>query len=55
MCTCLLLNSMYYRLSPDRLINPHRNLLGLGNYDVNVLMTALQQRNLSVIWFDKRK
>jgi josephin len=25
--------------------NPHKSLLGTGNYDVNVLMTALQQVN----------
>ena len=28
---------------------------GLGNYDVNVLMVALQQRGFEVEWFDRRK
>lgn len=27
----------------------------LGNYDVNVLIVALQRHNLEVVWFDKRK
>ena len=35
--------------------NPHRSLLGLGDYDVNVLMYALQQKGLAAIWFDRRK
>lgn len=38
-----------------RVGNPHRSLLGLGNYDVNVLIYALQQKGLTAIWFDKRK
>ena len=36
-------------------VNPHRNSLGFGNYDVNVLMCALQQKKLTAIWFDRRK
>lgn len=36
-------------------MNPHRSPLGLGNYDVNVMIAALQLRNLQVVWFDKRK
>ncbi|GFO41837.1 josephin-like protein [Plakobranchus ocellatus] len=43
------------RLSPGTLINPHRSMLGLGNYDVNVLMAALQEKGYETIWFDKRK
>ncbi|XP_036331665.1 josephin-like protein isoform X1 [Rhagoletis pomonella] len=42
-------------LSPNVWINPHRSPLGLGNYDINVIMTALQIRNCEAIWFDKRK
>lgn len=42
-------------LSPSEWINPHRSVLGLGNYDVNVVMTALQRRGLEAVWFDKRK
>jgi josephin len=42
-------------LSPDNYINPHRSVLGLGNYDVNVLMAALQSKQMNLEWFDKRK
>ncbi|XP_018789525.1 PREDICTED: josephin-like protein [Bactrocera latifrons] len=42
-------------LSPNVWINPHRSPLGLGNYDINVIMTALQLRNCEAVWFDKRK
>lgn len=34
-------------------INPH--ILGLGNYDVNVLMLALESQSMTAVWFDKRK
>lgn len=44
-----------YRLSPDNIVNPHKSVLGLGNYDVNVLMFALQQKGYEAVWFDKRK
>ena len=30
-------------------------MLGLGNYDVNVLMKALQSKGYEAEWFDKRK
>lgn len=31
-------------------------MLGLGNYDINVIMAALQKKkNCEAIWFDKRK
>lgn len=42
-------------LSPDYYINPHRSVLGLGNYDVNVIMAALQVKEMNLVWFDKRK
>lgn len=42
-------------LSPSEWINPHRSILGLGNYDVNVLIKALQTRGCDFEWFDKRK
>ena len=42
-------------LSPDTWFNPHKSALGLGNYDVNVVMTALQRRGYKTLWFDKRK
>ncbi|CAG9856315.1 unnamed protein product [Phyllotreta striolata] len=48
-------DSICKSLSPDNWINPHRSALGLGNYDINVIMKALQNRGYEAIWFDKRK
>ncbi|XP_078392925.1 josephin-2-like, partial [Cetorhinus maximus] len=42
-------------LAPDSLLNPHRSLLGTGNYDVNILMAALLTRGFAAIWWDKRR
>ncbi|KAM8930521.1 josephin-2 [Pelodytes ibericus] len=42
-------------LSPNTVINPHRSLLGTGNYDVNVIMAALQTLDYAAVWWDKRK
>ncbi|XP_026291955.1 josephin-2 [Frankliniella occidentalis] len=42
-------------LSPNTWINPHKSIMGLGNYDINVIMTALQRKGYEAIWFDKRK
>ncbi|XGW32509.1 hypothetical protein V3C99_017225 [Haemonchus contortus] len=33
---------------------PPRSMLGLGNYDANVLMSALAMYDYQVIWFDSR-
>ncbi|OAD58185.1 Josephin-2 [Eufriesea mexicana] len=49
------LDQICYSLSPDVWINPHKSLLGLGNYDINVIMAALQRREREAIWFDKRR
>ncbi|XP_064477896.1 josephin-1-like isoform X2 [Ornithodoros turicata] len=49
------LDEICHSLSPDHLVNPHKSVLGLGNYDVNVIMSALQLRGYEAIWFDKRK
>lgn len=49
------LDSICSRLSPNVWINPHRSMLGLGNYDINVIMAALQKKGCEGIWFDKRK
>ncbi|XP_069738842.1 josephin-2 [Phaenicophaeus curvirostris] len=43
------------RLAPDARINPHRSLLGTGNYDVNVILAALQSLDLAALWWDKRR
>ncbi|KAG8436124.1 hypothetical protein GDO86_007292 [Hymenochirus boettgeri] len=42
-------------LAPNSMINPHRSLLGTGNYDVNVIMAALQIMDYAAVWWDKRK
>nr|CAD7409946.1 unnamed protein product [Timema cristinae] len=49
------LDNICHSLSPNVWINPHKSLLGLGNYDVNVIMAALHRRGYEAIWFDKRK
>ncbi|XP_041364493.1 josephin-2-like isoform X2 [Gigantopelta aegis] len=49
------LDELCNKLSPDAFFNPHRSILGLGNYDVNVIMAALQKKGYDTIWFDKRK
>nr|XP_057912266.1 josephin-2 isoform X2 [Doryrhamphus excisus] len=43
------------RLAPQCLVNPHRSMLGTGNYDVNVIMAALHSRELAAVWWDKRR
>lgn len=49
------LDAICYSLSPNVWINPHKSLLGLGNYDINVIMAALQRKGYEAVWFDKRK
>ena len=44
-----------FRLSPQELINPHRSVLGLGNYNINVIMKALQYKGFEAKWYDKRR
>lgn len=53
--TKIQLDEICSKLSPNEWINPHRSVLGFGNYDVNVIMTALEMRGYEAIWFDKRK
>lgn len=50
------LDTLCKELAPDyRIFNPHRSVLGLGCYDVNVIIEALSKKGLDVVWFDKRK
>mmetsp|Transcript_15280 Transcript_15280/g.24031 ORF Transcript_15280/g.24031 Transcript_15280/m.24031 type:complete len:517 (+) Transcript_15280:937-2487(+) len=49
------LNDICKELAPNKLINPHKSMLQTGNYDANVLMMALAQKEIEVQWFDKRK
>uniref|UniRef100_A0A4W5Q6E4 Josephin-1 n=1 Tax=Hucho hucho TaxID=62062 RepID=A0A4W5Q6E4_9TELE len=45
-----------HRLSPGTLVTPHKkSMLGNGNYDVNVIMAALQTRGYEAVWWDKRR
>ncbi|CAH0485713.1 unnamed protein product [Peronospora farinosa] len=34
--------------------NPHKAPMGLGNYDINLLTLALQQKGYEMQWIDKR-
>lgn len=50
------LDDICIELAPNsRLLNPHRSALGLGCYDINVIIAALAKKGYEVIWFDKRK
>lgn len=49
------LDVICHTLSPNVWINPHKSMLGLGNYDINVIMKALQAKGCEAIWFDKRR
>ncbi|XP_061562026.1 josephin-1 [Phycodurus eques] len=50
------LQEIYQRLSPSTLVTPHKKgMLGNGNYDVNVIMAALQTRGFEAVWWDKRR
>lgn len=50
-----LLDEICSRLSPDSLVNPHKCVLGTGNYDVNVIMAGLQYKGHAAVWWDKRR
>lgn len=49
------LDGICAELSPDAFVNPHKSVLGLGNYDVEVLRVAFQQQGYACVWFDARK
>ncbi|XP_077024962.1 josephin-1 isoform X2 [Tamandua tetradactyla] len=43
-------------LSPNTMVTPHKkSMLGNGNYDVNVIMAALQTKGYEAVWWDKRR
>jgi len=54
-CSKATLDEICYNLNPSRWLNPHRSMLGLGNYDINVITMFLQSREHEVVWFDKRR
>ncbi len=37
-----------------KVFNEHKSLFKLGNYDVNVIMKALEVLDLEIKWFDHR-
>jgi hypothetical protein len=44
------------RLSPNTMVTPHKkSMLGNGNYEVNVIMAALQTKGYEAVWWDKRR
>ncbi|CAL8302488.1 unnamed protein product [Lota lota] len=50
------LQEISQRLSPSTLVTPHKkSMLGNGNYDVNVIMAALQTCGFEAVWWDKRR
>ncbi|KAF6020131.1 hypothetical protein EB796_021573 [Bugula neritina] len=49
------IDKLCYQLSPSTFFNPHRSMFGTGNYDVNVIMAAMESQGHEVIWFDKRR
>eukprot|EP01112_Ceratiomyxa_fruticulosa_P019787 TRINITY_DN6564_c0_g3_i1.p1 TRINITY_DN6564_c0_g3~~TRINITY_DN6564_c0_g3_i1.p1 ORF type:complete len:168 (-),score=12.50 TRINITY_DN6564_c0_g3_i1:47-550(-) len=49
------LDDIAYSLSPSSLINPHKSVLGTGNYDANVIFAALAASGYYIKWHDKRK
>uniref|UniRef100_A0A915IGN3 Josephin-2 n=1 Tax=Romanomermis culicivorax TaxID=13658 RepID=A0A915IGN3_ROMCU len=50
------LDDICKKLSPESgFWNPHKNCIGLGNYDVNVVISALNTKDCTAVWFDKRK
>jgi len=46
---------IFCRLSPESKWNPHKSVLGTGNYDVNVIMASLQYKGCAAVWWDKRR
>ncbi|EGT36717.1 hypothetical protein CAEBREN_06818 [Caenorhabditis brenneri] len=48
------MDEICYAFNESKWFNPHRSWIGTGNYDANILMAALQQHDLKVMWFDKR-
>lgn len=43
------------KLDSNKVANSYRNIFGLGNYDVNVLMHALNEEGYSLMWLNATK
>ena len=49
-------DDMCLELAPgEHIFNPHRSMLRLGNFDINVVMALLQKEAMEVTWHDKRE
>lgn len=48
------LDAICENLDGRRWLNQHRSWIGMGNYDANILLVALQNRGLVGRWFDRR-
>ncbi|KAG4097554.1 Josephin-domain-containing protein [Neocallimastix lanati (nom. inval.)] len=48
---CKLLKVQY---GSTKFFNPHKSILPIGNYDINVIMWALESRGKEMKWFDSR-
>uniref|UniRef100_A0A914EMN9 ubiquitinyl hydrolase 1 n=1 Tax=Acrobeloides nanus TaxID=290746 RepID=A0A914EMN9_9BILA len=48
------LDEICINLDESRWFNAHRSMLGLGNYDVNILISALEMKDFCMTWFDNR-
>jgi len=49
------LDEIAYNLTPGSMFNPHKSILGVGNYDVNVIINAVRLKGYSIQWWDRRK
>ena len=49
------MNEICNNLSPNSMMNPHKSVLGVGNYDINAIMAVMSMRGYEVVWFDKRR
>ncbi|ORX44838.1 hypothetical protein BCR36DRAFT_585955 [Piromyces finnis] len=47
-------NTLKVQYANYKLFNPHKSVLPIGNYDVNVIMWALNTREKEIQWFDNR-
>lgn len=48
-----MMDAIAKELAPDTFFNPHMNVL--GDYDITVISSALQQHGLKLVWFNASK
>ncbi|XP_014776703.1 josephin-1 [Octopus bimaculoides] len=49
------LDNICTRLCPKEIFNPYRSTFAVGNYDINVLMVAVQSKGYDMLWFNKTR